>query len=186
MHQLSGLPNIKQKPIGQISALTRDHSGHGSANKIRRNNVTSSLIGWAYTQNDPCRHIYVFSCRKLNWCGEKNTGVHGRLSDIEQARVGSRMGAMRMYQNVRFRLLPCGISRLLEGILTSLHFGAIRNTKISPEWTDLWIGLFNSTCSSGVPTDGLAADADSLHKWPSIVSFTYIYMYLYIYIYMQS
>ena len=28
--------------------------GIGSANERRRYNVTSSLIGWAYIQNDPC------------------------------------------------------------------------------------------------------------------------------------
>ena len=36
--------------------------GMGSANKRRRYNVTSSLIGWAHTQNDPWNYIYEDHC----------------------------------------------------------------------------------------------------------------------------
>ena len=33
--------------------------GMGSANERRRYNVTWSLIGWAHTQNDPCKQTRI-------------------------------------------------------------------------------------------------------------------------------
>ena len=42
------LETIQNNKVGLIL-------GFGSASQRRRYNVTSSLIGWRYTQNDPCK-----------------------------------------------------------------------------------------------------------------------------------
>ena len=38
----------------RTTSVTRDHLGMGSANERRRYIITSSLIGWAHIQNEPC------------------------------------------------------------------------------------------------------------------------------------
>ena len=41
----------------------------------RRYNVTSCLIGWAHTQNDPCSHDIFYHCiKRLLWCSINGRG----------------------------------------------------------------------------------------------------------------
>ena len=40
----------------------------GTANERRRYNVTSSFIGWAHTQNDPCLLQYIYTLELPVFC----------------------------------------------------------------------------------------------------------------------
>ena len=54
--------DMKNKKLGiTLAYCSRGQSGYGPTNKIRRYIVTSSLIIWAYTQNDPCEETGTFA-----------------------------------------------------------------------------------------------------------------------------
>ena len=81
-HNYCGWLLCLQKSSTRLRTAGSTHSGRdlgmGSANERRRYIVTSSLIGWAHTQNDPCKtctNKYLLTILRFQTCLQGSTPV---------------------------------------------------------------------------------------------------------------